>query len=658
MTLNDQALVTGQRGGDDAWLGEGRRGPVHRIVTDPVGISALAFLAVVVTVAVLAPWLAPHDPIHNDLSNALAGPSSTNWMGTDELGRDVLSRLMYGARFSLLASFLATSVALVIGFPLGLVAGFSGGRVDRWVTRSSDIVQAMPGLVLLLAVLAVFGAGLAQAMVTLGFILVPSILRVVRAATINVRREMFVDAATIVGLPSRTIVGRHIIPHVLPALTVQVSLTMGIALLVEAGLSFIGLGVQPPTPSWGAMLSRATTYATHAPHLVFPSGIAIALSVLALNLLGDVIRDGIGPGVHRSASARKFTKARGPALPLPNSQLIDDGRAALLSVRGLSIAFPGQADTPVHAVTHVSFDIKRGEALGVVGESGCGKSITARALMGLVPRPGFVSQGSIQLDGRELGQASADNWRRVRGGEVAMVFQDAMAALDPAFTVGDQIAEGLILHQDLGRRSAQHRAIELLDRVGIADPSNRVHAYPHEFSGGMAQRAMIAAALAGDPELLIADEPTTALDVTVQAEILDLIRGIQTERGMSVLFITHDLGVVADICDRVLVMYAGQVVEEATVDNLFAHPRHPYTRALLQSLLQNQPRRGRAATIPGLVPSPDDWPSGCRFAPRCEFAVESCTRSPIHLEPCGASKARCIRANDLSLLPEAVHGAS
>jgi peptide/nickel transport system permease protein len=547
--------------------------------------------------------------------------------------------------------FLLAMVAMAHG-ARWVLAGYHGGTTDRVITRISDAVQSLPSLILILAVVAVFGTGVVPAMTTLGIILAPMILRVVRAATVDVREESFVDAARVVGLGNSIIIRRHLLPHVLPPFIIQASLVLGIGLLVEAGLSFIGLGVQPPTPSWGAMLARATTYLAHAPNLVFPAGIVITATVLALNLLGDVIRDKVGRGV--DSAARRHRRGTGPATAAAAAPAAVELVAApaqgrdLLVVRDLSIAFPDRSAGAVDVVTGVSFGVGRGEVVGLVGESGCGKSVTARALLGLVPAPGWVTGGSIQLGGEELVGRSGRWLRQVRGNRVALIFQDPMSSLDPAFTVGDQVAEAVRTHRRVSRAEARRRAVDLLDQVGIPDPGRRVRAYPHEFSGGMAQRVMIAVALAGDPDLLVADEPTTSLDVTVQTEILDLLRSLQASRGMSILFVTHDLGVVADLCDRVLIMYAGQIVEAATAIDLFHRPHHPYTAALLASVLRNEPRSGRLEAIAGSVPPPHAWPAGCRFAPRCPYAIDDCLAAPVPLASTDTGWARCLRADELT----------
>ena len=302
----------------------------------------------------------------------------------------------------------------------------------------------------------------------------------------------------------------------------------------------------------------------------------------------------------------------------------------LISVQNLQTAFFTDKET-IRAVDGVSFDIRRGETVGIVGESGSGKSVTARSIMGLVDSPGRVLDGSsIEFRGEELTEKTEKQYRKIRGGDIAMVFQDPLTSLNPVYTVGNQIRESLRLHQGLKGAAATEEAIELLEAVGIPDASRRVTEYPHEFSGGMRQRAVIAMALACDPELLICDEPTTALDVTIQAQILELLQKLQDERDLAIMFITHDMGVIAEISDRVNVMYAGEIVESAPVVELFENPRHPYTQGLLNSIPGNQPDEERLETIEGDVPTPTETATYCRFEPRCPKAFEECTK--VHPE--------------------------
>jgi peptide/nickel transport system ATP-binding protein/oligopeptide transport system ATP-binding protein len=330
----------------------------------------------------------------------------------------------------------------------------------------------------------------------------------------------------------------------------------------------------------------------------------------------------------------------------------------LLEVKELRTQFPTRAGI-VRSVDGVSFNLDRGELLGVVGESGCGKSITALSIMRLVTPPGKIVGGEINFDGRDLLTLSESAMRAMRGNDIAMIFQDPMTSLNPVFTVGEQIAEALRLHRKLSRKDARQAAIAAMKEVAIPDPERRVNDYPHQLSGGMRQRVMIAMALACDPKLLIADEPTTALDVTIQAQILELLNGLRKTRELGVLLITHDLGVVAEVADRVAVMYTGKIVEESPVDELFARPKHPYTEGLLRSVpkltVADVVKKQRLETIEGTVPRPTNLPPGCHFAPRCPHRLPRCVEGEIPLyEMAGDVQVRCV-LYDVTRTSETVH---
>ena len=323
------------------------------------------------------------------------------------------------------------------------------------------------------------------------------------------------------------------------------------------------------------------------------------------------------------------------------------GVAPLLEVNDLSVAFTGHKET-VTVVDHVSFSVQAGTTLGIVGESGSGKTVSSLALIGLLPRNAMVT-GSARFDGRELVGMSPRQLRNVRGNEISVIFQEPMTSLDPAFTIGNQLMEAYRNHNGGSKAEARERAMEMLRLVGIPEPQKRIVEYPHSFSGGMRQRVMIALALICSPRLLIADEPTTALDVTIQSQILELLRGLQDELGMAIIFVTHDLGVVASVCDEVSVMYAGQVVEQAPIDDFFAAPRHPYSAGLLDSMPQSVAKGERLRMIAGTVPLPSRFPAGCRFSPRCPYVVEDCTTAPPELEHLDDDRrVRCIRHADVA----------
>jgi peptide/nickel transport system permease protein len=611
-----------------------------------VGIAA-SVLALLAFMAVFADWIAPYDPLKQNLIESLQAPSAKHWLGTDDLGRDVLSRLIHGCRIAVIAAAEGTAIALVLGVPLGLFIGYRGGWWDWVVMRIVEAIVSIPGIMVAIVIIAILGPGLHKAMIALGILYSTSFLRLARGVVLAEREEVYVRSARVIGASDSRILMRHIFPNIAPPLIVQVTLTVGAVLLSEAGLSFIGLGVQPPDASWGTMLNTAAAFMDLNWFLAIPPGIAIIVTVLSVNLIGDVIRDTIGRGIAvdtSPAAPAKTTASIAPAItgaraaaPLP--PLKDE----VLRVEGLEVT----VGDGLPIITDLSFGISKGETLGLVGESGSGKTMTGLAILGLMGAGLRTARGSVLLNGRDLRRLSRRQMEAVRGNEVAMVFQDPTTSLNPAFAVGSQIAEVLRTRKGMSQSQAWARAVELIDRVGIPRAQERARAYPHELSGGMAQRIAIARALSCNPSLLIADEPTTALDVTVQQEILDLFRDLQDEFGMAILFVTHDLAVAADICDRISVMYAGEMVEMAKVGQLFSNPRHPYTQGLLRAMPHASSRNPPLPTIRGSVPRPGSWPAGCRFSNRCDFQIPACDQR-IPLTGVGRL-VRCVRAGELEL---------
>jgi peptide/nickel transport system permease protein len=412
--------------------------------------------------------------------------------------------------------------------------------------------------------------------------------------------------------------------------------------------------VQVPAPSWGTMVAEAASQYQQQPWFLVPTGGIIALTVLSLGLLGDAVRDAVadqwtGRPARRTRKRGSAFLGRSPARA-QSKQAADRPLAppagGVLQVRDLSIDVPGP-DGDITLVSGISFDLVAGRTLAIVGESGCGKSVTARALLGIAP-PGGRIAGSIRFDGTELAGAREARWRDIRGRRIAFIGQEPMSGLDPAQTIGSALTEVVRAYSGCGRKQARQRAVALLARVRIDDPQRVARLYPHQVSGGMAQRVTIARALAGDPEILVADEPTTALDVTIQADILALLRSLQLTSDIAVLLVTHDWGVVAGLADDVLVMYAGQAVEQAAAEVVFDTPRHPYTEALLGS----DPHRAIPGmplpAIPGTVPAPGHWPSGCRFADRCRYVTPECTAAePALHDTAPGHQARCIHADRL-----------
>jgi peptide/nickel transport system permease protein len=625
----------------------------QRLLQQRLALIAAGYILMLYVVAIMGPWIAPYGPMIGDLRSTLQGPSIAHWFGTDHLGRDILSQLIYGTRLSMWAALEAVTIAILLGVPVGLLAGYVGGKLDRVVMWGVDLIFALPPIMVALGIIAVLGSTLDTVMIAIGLAFSTRFVRLTRGMTLAEREELYVDGARVGGLDVWSIVSRHILPNIAPALIAQAALQFGGVLLIEATLSFLGIGASLEQPSWGRLLSQSRDYMDAYPYLAIPSGAAIMLAVLAFNLLGDGLHTALGRDT--IVAKRKITRRkRDPETRRPgdgsDAQSLIKTNMTALAIQNLEVRFPGTQDNETLVVCDVSLDLKPGETLGLVGESGSGKSMTALAAMGLVPAPGRISQGSIRLGGRELTSLSDAELRRLRGKEMSIVFQDPFTSLNPSLTIETQLVDPLRIHLGLNSRQARERALELLALVQLPNPQRRLNEYPHQLSGGMAQRVGLARALACQPSVLIADEPTSALDVTVQGQILDLLKDAQHKFGMAMLFITHDWGIVAELCDRVAVMYAGEIVETGKVDDVFAHPRHPYTRALLATLPELE-RTGRIPLIQGSVPPAQDWPKGCHFYPRCSLAIPACNRNPILLTSVGDDRqARCIRAGEEGLL--------
>jgi peptide/nickel transport system permease protein len=636
-----------------------RRSLAARTVRQPRAYISLGWLVLLALASIVVPLLGVLSPLTQNVSEILALPSAHHLLGTDEVGRDILARIVWGARDALLLSAEVVAISVVIGAPLGLWAGF-GSKPGDWIaSRLAELTLAIPGMIVLLAVVTIDGNNLPIAMAVLGFLLSAGNIRLARASTKAVTRELYFDAARVSGLSPRRIAVRHVFPNIAGPLIVQASLIGGIALLTVTGLQFLGLGPNPPTPSWGGLVSEASNDLYRQSWMMVPIGLVIILTVLAFYQFGDALRDQLGgPGrvsllraAPNLALGGRRSQPRAGTPPVPDHADRTHTTDAALIVRGLTVT-ARRAGRSVKLVDDVSFRVAKGETLGIVGESGCGKSMTALAVLGLLPSNVAFEAGCVLAGGRDLATLTDRQRRPGRGRRIGAISQEPMAALDPNFTIGNQLVAPIRRLQGVSRSAARTEAVRLLNEVGIASPEEIYRRYPHELSGGMTQRVCIAQALIGNPDILIADEPTTALDVTVQAEILDLLRGLQSEMGMAIILVTHDLGVVADLCDRAIVMYAGQVVEQATAQALLRTPRHPYTLSLLNSV-PSAARRGKdLPAIEGAAPAPEEWSVSCRFADRCPLAVNACRREsiPISRSEMG-TLSRCIRADEVERLP-------
>lgn len=535
-------------------------------------------LILLVLAVVFAPFLAPHPPLAQDLTNTLSGPSLANPLGTDNLGRDVLSRLLFGGRVTLAGVVQALVVFLLVGTSLGLIAGMSRGILDTIIVRAAEVLLSVPSFIILLVMLSIAPGNMQIAMVTLGILTSPLLIRVVRGTTRTVRNELYVRGARTMGLTETQITTRHVLPRLAGPIIVQATIFCGVVIIAETGLGYLGFGVRLPEPSWGNMVQTASENIGRAPWLLIPTGGIIILTIMTFMLLGDSIRDAVAE--RWTGSAGKAPRVRRKHTGANQTSRAPSAPTALLEVEDLTIVVDGPSGTAT-LVEDISFTLTRGETLCLVGESGSGKSVTSLAVLGL-SRGTRVASGTLRIDGDVVDTSNADQMRRLRISTFGYITQDPQPSLDPSMRIGDLLAQLVRLHQGVGKAASKRITIELLEQVQIPDPKSVARRYPHQLSGGMAQRVVIAAALSARPKILIADEPTTALDVTVQAEILALLHELCDDNdAMSLLLVTHDWGVVADIADRVIVMRHGRIVEQAPVDEIFTDPQDPHTRAML-----------------------------------------------------------------------------
>ncbi|MFC1469527.1 dipeptide/oligopeptide/nickel ABC transporter permease/ATP-binding protein [Rhodococcus qingshengii] len=625
---------------------------------------SMAVLAIIVLACLFAPLITQYTPLEQAVGTA--GPSAEHWFGQDSLGRDLFSRLLYGGRWSLTIGLGSTFLALCAGALIGSVAATSRKGVDETIMRVLDVVMAFPGIALAAVLVAAFGGSIPVLIVTIAFLYTPMVARVVRANVLAQYGEDYVAAEKVIGARTSHIVVKHVVANCAAPVLVFCTVMVADAIVLEASLSFIGAGVRPPDPSWGSVIADGKNmvllggwWAT-----VFP-GLLILLTVLSLNVLAEGLTDAMAdPSLKKTkktpsalqaaqtAAAEETSNeliledeaasvANTPELiddfadpsvvkdvlkpaaePTPlethlkilaetersrSDRLVYEGDAApLLEVRNLTIRFPERyGDTAI--VDNVSFTVRPNETMALVGESGCGKSLTSLAIMGLLPKTAVVT-GEILFDGVNVLELNNRERNKLRGHDMAMIYQDALSSLNPAMLIRAQFKQ-------LTKRGGTRTAEELLELVGL-DPVRTLASYPHELSGGQRQRVLIAMSLTRSPRLIVADEPTTALDVTVQAQVVDLLNDLREKLGFAMVFVSHDLALVASLAHKITVMYAGQVVESAPTSDLLVDPRHEYTQGLLGAVLSIEDEAPRLHQIQGTVPSPGNFAAGDRFAER------------------------------------------
>ena len=599
------------------------------------GVITLAFLVMAAFASQIAPYGFNQYQSNGVRFPQQGSPSALHWFGTTVQSEDVFSRVIFGAQTSLEVVVLSLVLSLAIGVPLGLVSGYFGGWFDRVLVLLNDSIFAFPYLLLAIVIAFLLQgsvSGVLTAAIAITAVYIPQYFRVIRNSVLSVREEPYVEAGRSLGAKPRAVIRRYVFKNVVQSVPVVASLNAADAILTLAALSFLGIGIDPSAASeWGYDVSRgiADAQAGFWWTGLYP-GLAIVLMVTGLTLFGEGLNDTLNPLLRSSTGARRRLGARAsmhaigrqtrhrvrqdevPAKPLHEVEPVislADLRVWYATTRG-----------DVRAVDGVSLEIVKGEAVGLVGESGSGKSTMGRGILGLVPA-GTLVDGVVRFEGANLLELPQKEMRHLRGSSLGLVFQEPMTRLDPLMRISEHFKEVLKAHEPrIKGVEIERRSLEALGAVGI--PPTRFHLYPHEFSGGMRQRILIALALVVRPKLLIADEPTTALDVLVEAQIMAILTSLKRDFDLALLIITHNLGIVAESCDRVAVMYAGRIVEQGTVDDVFAEPLHPYTQELLASTISLTTRE--LHSIPGAPPDLIDPPTGCRFHPRCPHAMEIC----------------------------------
>ena len=607
---------------------------------------AIGILALVVLLSVLSPFISPYGA--DQIFDKWSAPSGEHLFGTDHVGRDIFARVLYGGRFSLLIGLCSTLIALFFGAIIGSIAAVVRKSLSEAIMRLMDIIMAVPGIAMAAVSVLVFGRTLSKSGNTWGlvaviicsiaFVYIPQLSRIVRANVIAAYGEDYVRAVIVSGARAPWILTKHVMRNTAAPVLVFATVLVADAIILEASLTFIGSGLQATTvATWGNVLSEASSNLSVLLGkwwTAFFPGLFIMITVLCLNIISEGITDAMVAAPASAAVAQvdkdsdreadkllldprrayaeqaESLQARLDDLEVVEEKRTDRFEASfeatpLLEVKDLCIKFERHGD--VNVVDHVSFKVRPGETMGLVGESGCGKSITALTIMGLIDPKAEIT-GEILYEGENLLEKSAEERRALLGHEMAMIYQDALSSLNPAMLIKAQMKQ---LTSRGGTRSAE----DLLELVGL-DPKRTLESYPHELSGGQRQRVLIAMALTRDPKLIIADEPTTALDVTVQKQVIALLNELREKLGFAMIFVSHDLALVAEVAHHITVMYAGQVIEQAPTKELLTHPTHEYTRGLLGAVLSIEAGSGRLHQVPGTVPSPRDFPVGDRFAPR------------------------------------------
>lgn len=628
-----------------------------------IAIFGLAIVLVVLVLAVLGPiiWGTRAGVIHPATAGGTA--SAEHPFGTDELGRDIFLRVLVATRTSVELALAATGIASVVGAALGSVTAVAPKPIRVCVRWLIDALLAFPAILVAIFIGAILGPGAVDAAVSVGVAASFNIARVVSSSSLSIAGQEYVQAARVVGVTRWRLLSRYMLPNIGETLILLAFVNIGSSIVNISSLSFLGLGVQAPNYDWGKLLVDGVSAIYADPMSAVGPALAISLTALGFGLAGEALAKAVNPilssgrGIVGGTVRRRWmpvTPRRSPAQVTPPAYVgsnTGDGEEGTLAVEHVTVELQGDRKvSSVELISDVSFSVADAERVGIVGESGSGKTITALAITGLVPYPAVV-RGSVKLDGEEILNLRKRDLNRVIRNRVAMVFQDPMTSLNPALRIGTQMTEGVRFHVGMSRADAEDLAVTTLRDMSVHAPDVQIRRRPHHLSGGMRQRVSVAIGAMARPSVLIADEPTTAVDVTVQAQVMDLLDRYADERAAAIVLISHNLALVSQRCDRIIVMYGGRVVEELTKEQLLTSPRHPYTRALLEVVPDMTRRRDvPLRSLPGQVPDPAEQMPGCRYCPRCPLAEERCRRErpPLTRRPDGQRVACWVANQDLS----------
>ena len=551
-----------------------------KIIKNKLALLGGIILFMLLLLIITTPFLNLSDPNAINTSDRFSLPFTSNYLlGADHLGRDILSRVMWGTRLSLAVGFSAALIAAILGSFIGIIAGYFGGFFDNILMRSVDVLMAFPYVLLALAIVAVMGPGLFNSLIAVAIVNIPFFARNVRGISLAYAKSDFMIAAKISGRSTFSCIIFELLPNLIPTIIVAFSTTIGWMILETAGLSFLGLGSQPPQADLGSMLGEGrASLIVHSHNSLIP-GLMILFIVMGFNLFGDGIRDALDPKL----SQGKLGRSKALTDLKKNFVFSERCSKSFLEVNDLTTKFI-RNNYEIEAIKKVNLSLQKGECLAIVGESGSGKSVTALSITRLVASPpGIITEGFINYKGTDLLNINLQTMQDIRGKKISYIFQDPQSTLHPLQKVGSQISEIVINHKIINKVKLNKEVLELLRNVKIIDPERVVNLYPHQLSGGMRQRIGIAMAIANKPDIIIADEPTTALDVTVQAKILSIINDLKKEFNLSIIFISHDLNVVSKISDNIAVMFNGEIVEFGKTKKILNNPNNQYTKKLIKT---------------------------------------------------------------------------